>query len=329
MPDLLEQLEKALETRALFLESGTPAAFRIFNGFLEGNPAFCIDLYGKTALIQNYSREDKAEEIELMRNWLLKRLPGIKTILLKERSGQISGQKRGVIIYGKELDYRLLENGTWYALDLVLNRDASFYLDTRNLRTWAKTHLTDKTVLNTFAYTGSLGVAALAGAASRVVQLDKNKAFLNLAKRSYALNNFPVRNQDFMIRDFFPAVSQLKRSGETFDCVFLDPPFFSSTSRGRVDLETGSSRLINKVRPLVKHGGWLIAINNALFISGREYLDSLEMSCSDGYMEIEELIPIPLDITGSPESRAAEPPTDPAPFNHSTKIAVLRVKRKV
>lgn len=37
-------------------------------------------------------------------------------------------------------------------------------------------------MLNTFAYTGSLGVAACAGGTRRVVQVDLNRRFLDLAR---------------------------------------------------------------------------------------------------------------------------------------------------
>ncbi|WP_345298120.1 hypothetical protein [Candidatus Villigracilis affinis] len=45
-------------------------------------------------------------------------------------------------------------------------------------------------------------------------------------------------------------------------------------------------------------------------------------------MKIRELIPVPEDFTGYPETRQGNPVTNPAPFNHSTKIAILDVKRK-
>ena len=38
--------------------------------------------------------------------------------------------------------------------------------------------------------------------------------------------------------------------------------------------------------------------------------------------------PVPPDFTGYPETVLSAPPVNPAPFNHSTKIAVLGVKRK-
>jgi 23S rRNA (cytosine1962-C5)-methyltransferase len=207
-----------------------------------------------------------------------------------------------------------------------MNRDASFYLDTRNLRQWLIQNMHGKSVLNTFAYTGSLGAAAHAGGASQVVQLDLNRQFLNLAKDSYTLNGFPIHKADFIAADFFPAIGMFKREGKTFDCVLIDPPFFSTTSKGKVDQVNESARLINKVRPLINDGGTLIAINNALYVSGKEYMQTLESLCKDGYLSIKELIPVPEDMVGYNKMNA--PITDPSPFNHSTKIAILDVKRK-
>ena len=166
----------------------------------------------------------------------------------------------------------------------------------------------------------------MAGGASRVIQLDLNRQFLNMAKDSYTLNGFSIHKDDFIASDFFPAIGKLKRSGEIFDCVLIDPPFFSTTSKGKVDQENESARLINKVRPLINDGGTLVAINNALYVSGKEYMQTLETLCKDGYLRIRELIPVPEDMIGY--NRVNAPITDPSPFNHSTKIAILDVKRK-
>src|SRR5262245_50590606 len=104
------------------------------------------------------------------------------------------------------------------------------------------------------------------GWASRVVQFDRNRSFLNLAKTSYALNGFPIHKEDFITADFFEQVGKFKRASQLFDCIVIDPPFFSATSSGRVDQEHDSARLINKVRPLVSDGGYLVAISNAVYV---------------------------------------------------------------
>jgi len=255
-------------------------------------------------------------------------LPWVQAIALKTRRSSLPAERDGRIIVGERLATRVREHGVWYAIDVTMNRDTSFYLDTRNLRHWAIHNLKGRSVLNAFAYTGSLGVAAQAGGAARVVHLDLNRQFLNVAKTSYTLNGFPINKADFQAGDFWPQISQLNRRGERFDCVLLDPPFFAAGDKGVVDLERNYIKLINKVRPLINDGGVLVAINNALFLSGAEYMSMLESVCMDGYVQLEDRIPVPVDSTSYLQTRRTAPMIDPAPFNHATKIAVLRIRRK-
>jgi len=327
---ITELIEDALTFRAAFFDERHETAFRLFNGFTESNPDLAIDLYARTLVIHNYAEkpEQGLASVQAARQFLLERLPWIKAIVVKARNSQDPREKRGRLDYGDAPDRKILENGVWYSIDPMLNRDSSFYLDTRNVRLWASNRLKDKAVLNTFAYTGSLGIAALAGGAARVVHLELNRRFLNVAKTSYTLNGFPINKSDFQTGDFWPRVNRFKAAGERFDCVFLDPPIYSATTRGVVDLAKSYTRLINKVRPLINNDGYLIAINNALFVSGAAYLKEIESLCVDGYLTIEEMIPVPADFIGNPEAEHATQVSDPSPFNHSTKIVVLKVRRK-
>ena len=330
MKEFQEILQNAMSARANLFDEKHQSAFRLFNGFVEGNPDIAIDLYARTVVIHNYADSPTEGEVLLHEasEFLLKEFDWLKAIIVKTRKGENSQEKNGVFIHGKKTDDRIREHGVLYALDLTMNRDASLYLDTRNLRAWAIANLTGKRVLNAFAYTGSFGVASQAADAGRVVQTDLSRKFLNVGKTSYTLNGFPIQKNDFITGDFWSQVNKLKRAGELFDCIFLDPPFFAETKKGRVDLAENSARLINKVRPLIHDGGHLVAINNALFLSGTEYMQTLEKLCEDGYLEIEQLIPVPEDFTGYAETRTGVPPVDPSPFNHSTKIAILKVRRK-
>lgn len=320
-------LTKAIEARQSLFDGAHQSAFRLFNGFSEGDPDLTLDIYASTLVIHNYAEEPTQiqsmlqETVDYVRN----NLNWLHAGILKTRNGKTQEEKRGHLIFGEKPDTRIKEHGVWYAIDSTMNRDASFYLDTRLLRKWIMENVQGKSVLNTFAYTGSLGVAATAGGASQVVQTDLNRQFLNLAKDSYSLNGFPIQKKDFIAQDFFPTVASFKSAKRSFDRVIIDPPFFSTTAKGKVDLVNESARLINKVRPLINDGGILIAINNAVYVSGREYIQTLENLCQDGYLSIRELIPVPTDFIGN---ASIDPITDPKPFNHSTKIAVLDVKRK-
>ena len=326
------RLGAALDERAALADESHRTAYRLLNGFLEGVPDLVVDVYGSTAVIHDYADPTDAARarVEETSACVRTRLPWLRAVVVKPRKETDPMVRRGWVETGAAGDVatRILENGIWYALELLLHRDASFYLDTRGLRAWATEHLAGARVLNTFAHTGSLGVAAAAAGAARVLHLDLNRRSLNVAKTSYTLNGFPIRKADFVAGDFWTAASGLIRRGELFDCVLVDPPIFSETNRGRVDLVSDYHRVVNKVRPLVADGGWLVGVNNAKFVSGAAYMALLGRLCEDGYLSVESTIPVPADVTGYPATRVGSEPTDPAPFNNSTKIAVLRVRRK-
>jgi 23S rRNA (cytosine1962-C5)-methyltransferase len=319
-------LVEAIEFRRSLIDKRHEGALRLFNGFSEGCPDIAIDLYGETAVIHNYAEPPArgAGQVPMVMEVLRERLPWVGTIIVKTRGGETNEERRGIRAFGTDQTRKVKEHGIWYSIDLTMHQDCSFYLDTRALRRWAIERLGDKRVLNAFAYTGSLGVAALGGGAKRVVQLDRSRRFLDVARSSYALNGYTARDKDFAQTDFFRAAGGFRRGKERFDCVFLDPPFFATSAAGRVDQEGQGARLINKVRPLLAPGGILVAVNNALYFSGEAYMKVLNSVCSDGHLELSEIIPVPQDLTGFAQTLRSPPVTDPAPFNHSTKIAILR-----
>jgi 23S rRNA (cytosine1962-C5)-methyltransferase len=327
---LIERLNSAIEARCDLIDPDHVTALRLFNGFYEGYPDLVVDLYAKTLVLFSYAHpvDPTPYFLQYAQEFLLERLPWIECVVQKTRFAGDHKLRRGKVSFGKNPANLAYELGIKYALDLFINQDASFYLDTRNLRKWLLEHSAGWKVLNTFAYTGSLGAAALAGGAEHVIQVDRNPRFLELARKTVWINGFNMAKMELLAGDYFSKVAYFKKSGELFDCVIVDPPFFSTTEKGVVDLFHQSVRLINKLRPLVRNGGRLITINNALFISGVDYLVALQSLCEDGYLSIEKLIPVPDDLTGYPHTVIASPPSDPAPFNHPTKIAVLRVRRK-
>jgi 23S rRNA (cytosine1962-C5)-methyltransferase len=330
MDTLIDRLKLALDARADLLDGESGTAQRLFAGFYEGCPDLVVDLYGSTLVLFDYSESlDVGEQaLDVAQDYLLERFSWVNCVIWKRRAARDHDLRRGTVVFGERPDGQINEHGVRYALDLLMTQDASFYLDTRGLRKWLLENAGGWKVLNTFAFTGSLGVAALAGGATRVVQTDRNRQFLALARQSGMLNHLDIGKMILRTADFFSEVARLKREKELFDCVIVDPPFFSSTLKGRVDLVSESVRVINKVRPLIRDGGMLVSINNALFLSGADYISSLEELCKDGYLYIEKLIPVPEGITGFPATIANSPPSDPAPFNHATKIAILKVKRK-
>jgi len=323
--DIEQLLYSAVEKRQAFLQADPlhRGAWRIFNGFTEGCSDLAIDLMGRTAVVHDYGKSS-AVDGHLIGDFLVKNLDFLQAVLLKKRNSADGKERNGMLIYGEKTDSFIEEHNVRYSVDLTMNHDNGFYADTRNLRKYLLDNMQGKSVLNTFAYTGSLGVAAAAGGAGKVLQTDLSNKFLQTAYRSASLNGLTFTRKNFRFGDFFPVVAALRKEHAKFDCVIVDPPFFSRTAKGLIDQANNPLGVINKVRPLAASGGVLIAVNNSLYLSGKDYLEYLESICDNEYLALEQIISIPEDFCCK-NTDSMPYPVDPAPFNHPTKIAVLRV----
>ncbi len=330
-PTQLENhFKQCLEKRTSLLDPQHESALRLFNGYYEGYKGLIVDLYARTAVISDHNKIDpgvKNPLLDFIVRVLQEKYPWLESILLKQRASSNPEEHKGILLFGSKLPGSIVENGVRYAIDLRMNQDESFFLDTRLLRHWLKQQSFGKSVLNCFAYSGSLGIAALAGEAKRVLQTDVNASFLDLSKKSAKFGRYPGEMKVLPL-DFFKVVNRIKTSGELFDIVILDPPFFSTTSSGRVDLLADWISLINKARPLIADEGKLVAINNALFASGAEVQTQLESLFHGGYVQMDSIISVPEDYTGFADTVLEKAPEDPAPYNHPTKISILTVHRK-
>ena len=278
-------------------------------------PKVVIERFADTVVITDHTPDGMyraaASELDLT-----------SSLLYKWKNSRNFRERNGIALAGKPDEF-IIEHGVKYAIALTLNQDCSFYGDTRNLRKYLIENSANKTVLNTFAYTGSLGIAALAGNAAQVTQTDLSGKFLTLAGKSMELNGFDADKMEIVEGNFFPVMSAFKKSGRQFDTVILDPPFFSQSSKGTVDLLNNPVGLVNKVRPLVRDGGKIIMVNNALYLSGKDFLAAADELCDGKYLTRGGQIDIPEEYCN-----AAQQVADPAPFNHSTKIIVFNVTRK-
>ena len=132
------QLQKALEARKTLIDNNHTAAFRLFSGFYEGPPDVAADIYARTLLLWGYGENAAAtaETMNKVQRCLLEQLPWIECVVQKQHSAPGRALQRGVLTLGDSPARKIRERGLWYAVDLTMNQDASFYLDTRDLRRW-------------------------------------------------------------------------------------------------------------------------------------------------------------------------------------------------
>lgn len=302
-------------------------ALRLFNGFYEGYPQLAIDRYADTIVLQSFRKEgiDPVIRDRLLESFSTDST--VSAVLLKERFGATPLARNGVFLKGDQTAERIREFGVNYRINLLLNRDCSFYLDSANVRKYLLENTAGKTVLNTFAYTGSLGLAALAGGAKKVIQTDLNSEFLTLYEQTAREEGINPTRYESIVGDFFSLTTMYRKNDVLFDLIILDPPMFSVTKRGRVDLQGNFISTINKVRSLVAHEGTLLVINNALYLSGADFLNELRSGFPSEYVQIGAPIPVPDSFIGGSLDNA-HLPANPAPFNHPTKIIPLTIRRK-
>ena len=135
LESLLPLLDKAIASRRTLTDSSHEISFRLFNGFTEGFPDLQLDIFGRTLVVHNYT-DDPTQNQELIQSavdHLRSSLNWLRAGIIKTRSGKTQQQKNGLLIFGDQPDTRIKEHGIWYAINLTLNRDTSFYLDRKSV----------------------------------------------------------------------------------------------------------------------------------------------------------------------------------------------------
>ncbi len=120
------------------------------------------------------------------------------------------------------------EAGLEFELTLMKGQNHGLFLDMAEGRQWVRAHSRGKRVLNLFAYTCGFSVAAKAGGAATVVNLDMSAPSLSQGKRNHARNGLG-EGVRYLAHDLFKTFGKLKKLGP-FDLVVVDPPSFQQGS---------------------------------------------------------------------------------------------------
>ncbi|HET9795164.1 MAG TPA: class I SAM-dependent rRNA methyltransferase [Thermoanaerobaculia bacterium] len=120
-----------------------------------------------------------------------------------------------------------LEHGLRFVADLVSGQKTGFFLDQRENRRRVRGLSRGKTVLNLFSYSGGFSVTALAGGATRAVDVDASESALALARRHRRENGFGDPEGDFVRADVFQDLRSRAAAEERWGVVVLDPPAFA------------------------------------------------------------------------------------------------------
>jgi len=157
----------------------------------------------------------------------------------------------------EEID--VLEGNAHYLVKPGARLSVGLFLDMREVRDWVRKMARGRSVLNLFAYTCSLGLSAILGGATRVLNLDVSKTYLEWGKANYELNDLAVNPHDFVFGEAFDWLGRFARRAEHFDMVIVDPPSFSSTP---FSVARDYPRLVEAAAAAISPGGILLAATN-------------------------------------------------------------------
>lgn len=299
--ELSRCLDAALTARAALLAQlaaeGTDG-YRLFHGSVEGHGGLTVDRYGDALLAQSFHRPLADDELAALEAFYAAAFPGLP-IFYNDRSqgnSRIANRLPPEVQALAEQPRQFREIGVNYRFQARhAGQDPWLFLDLRAARRRVMAEAPGKSVLNVFAYTCGVGIAAATAGAREVVNVDFAESSLAVGKENARLNAIPISVR-FIKSDAFAALRQYSGIGQPqvvrrkklpdfpklapqqFDLVFLDPPRYAKSPFGVVDLINDYPALFKPALLATAEGGTLICCNNVAQVERLAWLDQLERS---------------------------------------------------
>ncbi|MBA2321964.1 MAG: class I SAM-dependent methyltransferase [Deltaproteobacteria bacterium] len=195
--------------------------------------------------------------------------------------------------------------------------DPLLFLDFRAGRRWLRDHCRDATVLNLFSYTGTAGLAAIAGGAFEVWNVDFARSALDVAAANAERNGQSDRTR-LICADAFAVMRQLaglkvdtrrrrdfpRFAPRTFDVVVLDPPTWATSPFGTVDLVRDYPSVFKPALLATRPGGAMLVTNHVPSVDAADWHAVLRRSAEKAKRPLRSLTAIPPEADfPSPDGR--------------------------
>jgi len=245
--------------------------YRLFFGEADGLPGLVIDYYAGHIVVQCHTI-GMHRNIEFICN-ALKKVYGsqLKTIYDKSKETLPKNYAQTVsngFMLGDTGNTIVKENKHLFYIDWEKGQKTGFFVDQRENRNLLAQYVKNKTVLNTFCYTGGFSVYACAAGAKEVHSVDLSKPAMEITDKNIALNK--LTNHASFCMDTFDF---LKDKKDVYDVIVLDPPAFAKSRDVKHNAFKGYKRLNEMALRLIKSNGLLFTfscsgvVDKALFFN--------------------------------------------------------------
>lgn len=237
-------------------------------------PVILITLFSPESLI----------DIEDFADWILLELPSCQSIQLQHRY-ELSGSFD--VVRGDAIQqFSIQQDDLKFNIRLGQTRNTGLFLDMQNGRRWVQKNSNGKRVLNLFAYTCGFSVAAQAGGAKSVLNVDMSRTSLNTGRENHRLNEQSLDQVKFEKLNIFKSFSRFKKRGP-FDLLICDPPTFQ---KGSVDIARDYPKVIRRLDQFMATKSALLLCLNSPEL-GRDFLIQQMAELAPRYVLIDEIKP--------------------------------------
>jgi 23S rRNA (cytosine1962-C5)-methyltransferase len=212
-------------------EEGTDA-YRIFV-----LPGAWGERWGKDVLISYFQKSDLDTAFSQLDVWTEKVSWKPQHVLARQLVKQPGKNHLPSLVRGGEFSPNQIvrENSLKYEIDFSTGYSVGLFCDQRSNRRFLMKYKPRRT-LNCFAYTCAFSVAA-ASVGSQTLSIDLAAQALARGQKNFCLNGISVEGHRFLTDDVPSVLKRLARRGEKYDCIILDPPTFSRSSKGSFQVE--------------------------------------------------------------------------------------------
>jgi 23S rRNA (cytosine1962-C5)-methyltransferase len=285
-----EMILKAYRLRECLHLTDNPStnAYRLIHAEGDSVSGLIIDIYNNTAVIQCHSI-GVHQRINLISK-ALEKIFGNKIEVIYDKSNSTlpkdyAQKMENQYLFGENAANIVLENNLPFSIDWEKGQKTGFFLDQRDNRQLLAKFATNKTVLNTFCYSGGFSIYALAAGASLVHSVDISKTAIELTDKNVALGKYEGKHESFAV----DVLQFLKQSQMEYDVVIVDPPAYAKSIKVRHNAVQGYKRLNVEAFKKVKKGGLMFTFSCSQVVDRVLFYNTILAAALESQREVKVL----------------------------------------
>ncbi len=280
-----EKISTAARQRAnINIQYPMTNAHRLVHGEGDGLPGLIVDMYNGVAVVQAHSHGMHADRMAIAQAIKDVFEENVNAVYYKN---QLGGNTRGEYLLGMSVvPHTIQEHNHKFFVDWEEGQKTGFFLDQRENRMLLASYAMNRTVLNTFCYTGGFSVYAAQAGAALVHSVDASERAVELCRKNLQLNGFDPSQHECFAEDTFDF---LKGKEGVYDLIILDPPAFAKHKDSKHQAMKGYQRLNFEAIKKVKSGGIIFTFSCSQVVDRQLFYDTVVSSAIQSGREIKVL----------------------------------------